>query len=113
MQLPNANLAIISHGKIASYLLNFDHPDGASKAKFFHSLGFSVSQWPVLADALRQLITSASVATAVESSHGRKYIIEGSIETPCGKMANVRTVWIVDAGKDEPRFVTAYPCKSE
>lgn len=49
------------------------------------------------------------VEKSVESQHGRKYIVAGPLETPNGKLAHVRTVWIVDAGEDTPRLVTAYP----
>jgi hypothetical protein len=91
-------------------LLNLKHPEGASKARFFNSFGFSEVEWESLAIALGRLAESGTVATAIESVHGQKYIIEGAIETPSGKAAMVRTVWIVDAGSDAPRLVTAYPC---
>jgi hypothetical protein len=45
----------------------------------------------------------------METVHGKKYIVDGAIETPSGKTPVVRTVWIVDEGSDVPRLVTAYP----
>jgi hypothetical protein len=36
----------------------------------------------------------------METVHGKKYIIEDTIETPSGKSPVVRTVWIIDRGED-------------
>jgi hypothetical protein len=45
----------------------------------------------------------------MESTHGKKYIVDGTMETPTGKSPRVRTIWIVDGGETVPRLVTAYP----
>ncbi|MGO8700857.1 MAG: DUF6883 domain-containing protein [Limisphaerales bacterium] len=39
----------------------------------------------------------------MESPHGRKYVILGQIESPDGKSAIVRTIWIVDTGLEVAR----------
>jgi hypothetical protein len=109
MKLPNADKAIVERGKIVDYLLNAAHPDNGGKAAFFLSLGFSVDRWSALASVFRRLAESAEVAKSMESLHGRKYIVEGRLETPGGKAAWVRTIWVVDRGQDAPRLVTAYP----
>ena len=109
MKLPYAESAIVEREKITEYLLNPTHPDNGGKAAFFLSLGFRREDWPRLATAFRRLAESVEVNGNVDSSHGQKYIIEGSIETPGGKTSRVRTVWIVDAGQATPRLVTAYP----
>ena len=49
------------------------------------------------------------VTQSMESTHGKKYIVDGRIETPTGKVPIVRTVWIIDRGETVPRLVTAYP----
>ena len=49
------------------------------------------------------------VVKSMETTHGHKYILDGRIEAPGGKTAQVRTVWIVDRGLARPRLVTAYP----
>ncbi len=107
--LPGADLAIVAQEKIVDYLLNTTHPDNGGKALFFLELGFRADQWQALADAFRRLAVTGSVKNCVASSHGAKYILDGRIETPCGKAPWVRTVWIVDDGQREPRLVTAYP----
>ncbi len=109
MTLPHAHLAIVEQGKIAGYLLNPAHPDNGGKAAFFFSLGFHVDDWPVLADAFRELALRAPVVRRLDSPHGLKYILDGSINTPSGITPLVRSVWIVDAGREALRLVTTYP----
>jgi len=109
MKLPNAESAVVVKEKITEYLLNPLHPDGASKARWFSALGFTVEDWEVLAAALRKVAHDWPIANTIESAHGLKYIIEGAFENPSGKPALIRTVWIVDLGERAPRLVTAYP----
>lgn len=109
MRLPNAHVAVVEREKITEYLLNPEHPDNGGKATFFVALGFTRDAWDRFADSLRQLALVADVADHMETVHGKKYIIDGDIVSPSGKAAWVRTVWIIDAGTDFPRLVTAYP----
>lgn len=109
MAVPNADAAIVSQDKNVGYLLNPLHPDGAGKCRFFRSVGFHVDQWEIMADALRELIVRSKTIRRVDSVHGAKYIVDGTIETPSGRSVRVRTVWIMDAGETAPRLVTAYP----
>ena|SRR5712692_2109961 len=108
MKLPNATIALVEREKIIEYLLNSAHPDNGGKAQFFLALGFTRDDSMPLANALRALAEKATVAKIVESSHGIKYIVDGTLSTPSGKTPAVRTVWIVDHGSDVPRLVTAY-----
>ena len=109
MKLPNAKLALVELQKIKEYLLNREHPDNGGKANFFIELGFSAEAWETLAEALRRLAIVFLVSKSVESPHGKKYIVDGEIETPVGKAPTVRTIWIVDDGETIARLVTAYP----
>jgi len=109
MRLPNVDQAIVAEEKVTQYLLNPLHPDGAGKAKFFESVGFSRLDWRVLSYALLRLAETVEVRLSVESAHGWKYIVEGPLATPGGRTPRVRTVWIVDHGLTAPRLVTAYP----
>jgi len=111
MKLPNLHLAIVEREKINGYLLNEAHPDNGGKALFFIALGFSRGEWLTLANAFLRLALETEVAIKMESSHGIKYIVDGTLSTPSGKKASVRTVWIVDKGSENPRLVTAYPCE--
>ena len=105
MKLPNARAAEIAPEKIEGYLLSEAHPVGRSKARFFRSLGFRRED----AEALRlelQRIATEGEAQEVEAPFGPKYLVDGVVVGRLGA-ANVRTVWILEAGR--PRFVTAYP----
>ena len=109
MMLPKADMAVVERDKIVEYLLNAHHPDNGGKAAFFTGLGFTPEHWETFAAALRKLAITTLVSQHMESMHGNKYIIDGEIENPSGKAARARTVWIIDAGTDFPRLVTAYP----
>ena len=109
MRLPNADLAVVERAKITDYLLNPEHPDNGGKAVFFVTLEFSRSDWDTFANALRKLALTADVTESMETVHGKKYIVDGELENPAGKKARVRSIWIIDAGVDFPRLVTAYP----
>ncbi len=109
MKLPDADLLVGQREKITEYLLNAAHPDNGGKAAFFVAIGFSSNDWETFAAALRKLAETGEVIKTVETFHGLKYIVEGTIETPAGKRPTVRTVWITDRGLDGARLVTAYP----
>jgi hypothetical protein len=107
--LPNADHAIVDQGKIVAYLINATHPDNGGKARFFFNLGFSIDQWELLQAALRTLAVRGAVVQTSQTVHGDKFVVDGGITTPSGKMAEVRSVWIIDHGTKNPRLVTAYP----
>jgi len=109
MRLPNAEFANIDRAKIVEYLLNPEHPDNGGKASFFLALGFSRSDWDTFVTALGDLALTAEVTESMETVHGKKYIVDGELGNPAGKAASVRSIWIIDAGTDFPRLVTAYP----
>jgi hypothetical protein len=108
MKLPKSHFAIVEREKVVDYLLNPSHPDNGGKALFFTALGFSRDGW-ALADAFMNLARESEVGVSIESSHGIKYIVDGTLITPSGKCPTVRTIWIVDKGSESPRLVTAYP----
>jgi hypothetical protein len=109
MILPDAENAIVVHDKFVYYLLNAGDPDNEEKALFFLGVGFSPANWSLLAVALRKMAMIQPASKVMASRHGTKYIVDGRIETPSGKMPLARAVWIVDAGLATPRLVTAYP----
>ena len=113
MKLPDVDRAQIPKAKVVKYLLSPTHPDGGGKAEFFTAMGFRREEWQVLADSLRQVARDFPVTKSMTSPHGRKYIIDGVLPTPSGQRPIVRTVWIVDAGTETPRLVTAYPKEQE
>ncbi|HEX3313587.1 MAG TPA: hypothetical protein VHR72_01795 [Gemmataceae bacterium] len=109
MILPHADAVVVAKEKITEYLLNPLHPDGASKATFFATLGFKNEEWSLLAEAFKELALRFDIVKSVASPHGTKFVVDGVLATPGGKMPKVRTIWIVDDDEQTPRLVTAYP----
>jgi hypothetical protein len=107
--LPNADRAFIDDRKIVDYLLAQTHGKGGAKACFLIDFDFSRAAPALLVDALLLHARSNKVLRLQTSPHGLKYVIEGPLPAPDGRAPVVRTVWIVDAGEDVPRFVTAFP----
>ncbi|MGE3311227.1 MAG: DUF6883 domain-containing protein [Limisphaerales bacterium] len=109
MTLPGIEIAVIEERKVIGYLLAADHPEGASKAAFFEAHGFQQGDWKALAEALRDHGHRHQVAEIASSPYGTKYLVDGPLRSPDGRTPMVRAVWIVDAGTEFPRLVTAYP----
>lgn len=107
MYLPGLEYAVVDMRKIIEYLLSEENSEG--KAVFFKAFGFRTSEWEVLSTALREHAAKYPVAQSATNQHGTKYIIEGEIQAPDGRMPRIRVVWIIDQGKTAPRLVTAYP----
>src|ERR1700732_5164472 len=76
-----AHVAVVERDKIVDYLLNSAHPDNGGKARFFESLGFSVGAAALLIDALRGVAETGEVVEVVDSSHGEKYVVDGSLSS--------------------------------
>jgi hypothetical protein len=63
----------------------------------------------LLEQELLAIARSQNVTEFMVTRHGMKYVIVGTISTPVNRMVSVLTVWIIDAGEQSPRFVTARP----
>lgn len=108
MKLPNSDKAVIAAEKVHDYLLSPTHPIGRHKAVLFGALGYTQSRWRQLESDLRVLLDQEATPT-VETEHGSKFEIHGSIAGPNGRSATIVTAWIILHGDDVPRFITAYP----
>lgn len=109
MTLPNAARAAIDAAKIRDYLLSEIHPVGRFKATFFTALGYSHDSWQRLRDDLLTLARGAPAAPGKPSPFGQTFEVDGMLTGPLGRSASVRTVWIIHASREVPRFVTAFP----
>lgn len=109
MSLPNAEQAVIDPAKVRDYLLSALHPVGRFKSAFFVSLGYSADRWEMLRDDLLALARGGSPVPGKPSQHGRKLEVDGILAGPSGRSAAVKTVWILRAGEQSPRFITAFP----
>ncbi|WP_205879100.1 DUF6883 domain-containing protein [Leptolyngbya sp. BC1307] len=111
MQLPNSAQAYVQPRKLTEYLLSKTHAVGKAKAKFFRGLGFNETNLIDLEQALLNLARTQAIYETIETVHGLKYVIIGSIDTPSGISVTILSVWIVDTGENSPRFITARPYK--
>lgn len=109
MKLPAADRAVVEQAKVVDYLLNPWHSGNGGKADFFVGVGFNRTGWQVFALALRRLAEIGAVSVHMETTYGDKYVVDGRLETPSGRLPVVRTIWIVDRGAEVPRLITAYP----
>ena len=109
MKLPTADQAIIDAAKFHGYLLSATHPAGRFKAKFFGRLGYGADQWGQLEADLRGQHLAEDARLVDSTAYGQKYEIRAIRKGPSGQADLVVSVWIVRAGEDSPRFVTAYP----
>jgi len=109
MKLPHRENAYVPLSKLYGYLLSKTHPVGMEKAKFLRSLGLNETNADTLEKGLISIARSEDVKKVMPSVYGTKYIIDGLLQTPAGKLVQLRTVWIIDIDQDDPRFVTAYP----
>jgi hypothetical protein len=94
MRLPLASRAEIPLRKITEYLLNPEHPQGSSKARYFLRRGLVPEQPELLSHALRELARSIEM-TEVSFRYGWKYAGVGEILCPDGTVARITTVLIV------------------
>ncbi len=109
MKLPYRKKAYIQEEKLTEYILSETHTVGRLKAKFFRSAGFNESNVPSLKEELLTITRTQEIKEVKTSEYGKKYIIDGKIKAPKGRLLKVTTVWIIETGKKSPRFVTTYP----
>jgi hypothetical protein len=109
MKLPFLDSLRVDKSKIAGYLLS--EVTGHGKATFFLRLGFRPENWEILATALKAQARENALASVVDSPYGKRYSVDGTIETPDNRQPRpkVRTVWILEAGTEAPRLITAHP----
>lgn len=109
MKLQNRDGAYIPRDKIIAYLLSPTHPVGRLKAHFFRSIGFDTSDITELEGQFLRIAHNEDVIAQIISPYGIKFIVDGVLERKGEAVAQIRTIWIIDAGGNYPRFVTAYP----
>jgi len=109
MNLPNRENAYVRSEKLTQYLLSESHTTGKSKARYLRAVGFDETNIDLLRQGLLLIAKSFDVINTVTTSHGEKFVIEGEFQAPNGSLIRLRTIWIIDTGQTQPRFVTAYP----
>lgn len=106
--LPNYQNAVILREKIEHYVLDPSNPVGKNKAAVFKSaLGFNQANWELLKIAILDELPYHEAVLGRYDAFGQRYDVTFPITGPNGKTTDVLTAWIIDLGKDYPRFVTA------
>lgn len=109
MKMPNKSQAIIHPDKLRGYLLNIKHKRGKSKAAMLLSFGYKPENWQVLEADLRTYHLNADVTATRKTAYGQRYEIRASLIAPNGRAIMVRSVWQIDTGTTNPRFITLFP----
>jgi hypothetical protein len=105
--LPNYQKAVILRGKLKDYALNPVHKEGKHKARLFKSiLGFEKADWQKLEKVILDELPYYEAVLTREDKWGKYYSVSLLIAGSTGKKAIVQTIWIIETGKDYPRFIT-------
>jgi hypothetical protein len=108
MKLPNAEASIVEIEKLRDYCLSREHPRGRHKARVFLSLlGMTAAHAEELRAALIEAALKEDAVQGVSDQYGTRYIIDFDLRR-CGRMARIRSCWIVLKSEIAPRFVTCY-----
>ena len=103
--------AIIEPNKLVKYLLNPTHQRGRTKAAFFHNYGFTGDNWQALADLLYSHVKDGNAEVVEITKYGTLFKAAGMITSSTKRTIILQSIWLVDNGKNIPRFITAYPIK--
>jgi Domain of unknown function (DUF6883) len=113
--LPNYGAAVIEDSKLVSYALNLQSERGQHEARVFESaLGFNLSNWQRLKQALIDALPSQPARLTSETIFGKKYEVVLPITGINGRTVEVMTIWQFDRRSDgteyaqAPRLVTLY-----
>lgn len=108
MRLPNAGRAELDIRKLDAYCLSETHPRGSNKARVFKAtLGISTPDAHWLRLAILRGVVDADAEPVASDQFGHRYRVDIPMlrqERQCV----VRTVWIVAAEEETPRFVTCW-----
>lgn len=109
MHLPNASNCSIAEAKLIGYLLSEVHPEGAPKAQFLKSFGFSGAAPETLRSALIDHARQGHVTASRQTEFGTVFEINGHLPSPDGRNPWMLVVWMIETGTDYPRLITAVP----
>src|SRR5215208_474619 len=105
--LPNYEKAVIPRGRREDYALNPAHTDGRHKARLFKSiLGFGKADWQKLEKVILDELPYHEALFSREDKWGKFYSVTLPITGLNGNVALVQTIWKIEAGKENPSFVT-------
>lgn len=95
--------------KLKDYVLSNTHPIGRFKATLFQQMGYVPENWGQFAEDIRTQHLALDAELGEKTKYGQKYIITGNFKGPSGKAMKLKSIWIILAGEELPRFITIYP----
>jgi len=108
MKLPNGEHAIVSLGKLIDYCLNTEHESGKHKAQVFSSvLGVTIADAEWLRDVLLNKARDAEAVRQASSQFGDRYTVDFELQRE-GRVATVRSSWIILKGELVPRLSSCF-----
>jgi hypothetical protein len=106
--LPHGDQAILDIRKIEDYCLSPPHPRGRHKARVFReALDLQRSDAAWLRDVLLEAARWGEALRISTDAWGAHWRLDATLRRQ-GKVAVVRTIWIVRNGETSPRFVTCW-----
>jgi hypothetical protein len=107
-RLPNSHLAILDLRKLEDYCLSPLHPRGRHKARVFRdAIGIGQSEAGWLRDALMTAVRQADATELERDAVGDRWRVDVRVARQNREIV-IRTIWIIRAGEEPPRFVTCW-----
>lgn len=99
----------IPEAKLTKYSLNMNHPNGRNKAiAFREALGFTSDDAPEIMRRVYQWVGLHKPTFRESTPYGDTYFADIPMLGKNGKVANVRTGWILDRGATKMRLTSIY-----
>lgn len=107
MKLPEDTL--IAQEKLTKYLLTKRKRN--DKSQWLVKAGYTLENWKVLENNLREQILSMDAIRAEDTEYGQMYEIRGRLVGSNGKSLAVCTIWMTERASGRTKFITMYPDK--
>ena len=105
MKLPEDTL--IAHEKLTQYLLVLRKRN--DKSKWLAEAGYTLENWQVLENDLRNQILSSDATLIENTEYGQMYEIRRKLIGPNGNSLPVCTIWMTETATGNTKFITMYP----
>ena len=98
--------------KLSGYLFASNHNEGWPKGRFLLQAGFLADELDVVRAAIIVQAESSQIVTT-STPYGKKFECDGEVTSPTGESRQARTVWQLDSGTENLRFVTFKPLRKK
>ena len=99
---------MVDIAKLRAYSLNPTHDVGKHKARVFRAaLDLTIDDAEWLRERVLEAALEGEALVGPPSPFGAKYVLDFRLEH-AGRVATVRTTWIVEHGTDFPRLTSCY-----